>query len=138
LLQIKEKCMLEFQQLIDFPNDFDKKGKRDRKIMARSWWHYWRSVGHVPKRRVESYYNNFIKQRLPFEIVISDKRTNSEGLQFADIIARPIGLSVLKPEQPNRAFTILRSKLYQDHESFVYPLKAKDPKVVLEVQTPVG
>lgn len=83
-------------------------------------------------------YNNFIKQRLPFEIVISDKRTNSEGLQFADIMARPIGLSVLKPEQPNRAFTILRDKLYQDHESFVYPLKAKDPKVVLEVQTPVG
>lgn len=67
-----------------------------------------------------------------------DKRTNSEGLQFADIIARPIGLSVLKPEQPNRAFTILRDKLFQDHEFIVYLLKAKDPKVVPEVQTPVG
>ena len=83
-------------------------------------------------------YNNFIRQRLPFEIVISDKKTNSEGLQFADIVARPIGLSVLKPDQPNRAFTILKKKLYQNHESFVYPLKAKDPKVAPEVQTPVG
>lgn len=83
-------------------------------------------------------YNNFIKQRLPFEIVISDKKTNSEGLQFADIVARPIGLSVLRPNQQNRAFMILKEKLYQGHESFVYPLKAKDPKVVLEAQTPVG
>ncbi len=83
-------------------------------------------------------YNNFLKQRLPFEIVIADKRTNSEGLQIADIVARPIRLSVLKPDQPNRAFMILKEKLYQDHESYVYPLKAKDPKVVLEVQTPVG
>jgi hypothetical protein len=83
-------------------------------------------------------YNNFLKKRLPFEIVISDKKTNSEGLQFADIVARPIGLSVLKPDQPNRAFVILKEKLYQDRESFVYPLKAKDPKVVLEVQAPVG
>ena len=70
--------------------------------------------------------------------VISDKRRNSEGLQFADIIARPIGLSVLRPEQPNRAFTILKEKIYQEQESFVYPLKAKDPKVVLEAQAPVG
>lgn len=23
--------------------------------MTRSWWHYWRSIGHVPKKRVESY-----------------------------------------------------------------------------------
>jgi hypothetical protein len=83
-------------------------------------------------------YNNFLKKRLPFEIVISDKRSNSEGLQFADIIARPIGLSVLRPEQPNRAFAILKEKIYQEQESFVYPLKAKDPKVVLEAQTPVG
>ncbi len=81
---------------------------------------------------------NFIKQRLPFQIVIADKKTNSEGLQFADMVARPIGLSVLRPEQPNRTFTILKKKLYLDHESFVYPIKAKDPKVVLEVQTPVG
>lgn len=83
-------------------------------------------------------YNNFLKQRLPFEIVIANKKTNSEGLQVADIVARPIGLSVLRPNQSNRAFTILKEKLYQDRESYVYPLKAKDPKVVLEVQTPVG
>jgi hypothetical protein len=23
--------------------------------MARSWWHYWRRIGHIPKKRVEAY-----------------------------------------------------------------------------------
>jgi hypothetical protein len=83
---------------------------------------------------------NSLQIRLPFQIVIADKKTNSPGLQLADLVARPIGLSVLRPDQPNRAFTILKKKLYQEDqaESFVYPLKAKGPKVVLEAQTPVG
>ncbi len=89
----------------------------------------------VEFRRVCSYQNSIQKQ-LPFEIIIADKKTNSSGLQLADIVARPIGLSVLRPEQPNRAFEILREKLYQ--ELFVYPIKAKGPKVVLEAQAPVG
>lgn len=83
-------------------------------------------------------FNNSIKQRLPFQIVIADKRINSEGLQFADIVARPIGLSILKPDQSNRAFSILKNKLYRDPKSLVYPLKAKDPWVSPEVQAPVG
>ncbi len=52
--------------------------------------------------------------------------------------ARPIGLSVLRPDQPNRAFTILEKKVYQAREQYVFPIKAKGPKVVLEAQTPVG
>lgn len=42
------------------------------------------------------------------------KKTNSEGMQLADLTARPIGLSVLRPEQPNRAMAILESKFYLD------------------------
>lgn len=64
------------------------------------------------------------------------------GLQIADIAARPIGLSVLRPEQPNRAFAILEEKLYREGERergfFVFPLKAKGPEEILEAQTPVG
>ena len=92
-------------------------------------------------RRICAGQNSF-QHNLPFEIIIADKKTNSVGLQIADIAARPIGLSVLRPDQPNRAFAILEEKLYREvgreREAFVFPLKAKGPKVVLEAQTPVG
>ncbi len=81
--------------------------------------------------------NNSLQQKLPFEIVIADKKSNSEGLQFSDMAARPIGLSVLRPNQPNRAFTILERKLYQRSDDYVFPIKAKDPKVALEALAPV-
>ncbi|MEJ1418243.1 MAG: DUF3800 domain-containing protein [Candidatus Sedimenticola sp. (ex Thyasira tokunagai)] len=56
---------------------------------------------------------------LPFEIVIAHKQTNSEGLQLADLTARPIGLSVLRPEQPNRAFEMIERKLFAGHRGCV-------------------
>jgi hypothetical protein len=55
---------------------------------------------------------NSLSARLPFEIVFASKQTNSSGLQLADLVARPIGLSVLRPEQPNRAFDVLRRKFF--------------------------
>jgi hypothetical protein len=51
---------------------------------------------------------------LPFEILSADKRVMSSGLQLADLVARPIGLSTLRPEQLNRAFDILKRKFYCD------------------------
>jgi uncharacterized protein DUF3800 len=95
----------------------------------------------VEFRRVCDYQNSEQKI-LPFEIVIADKKTNSCGLQFADLVARPMGLSVLRPNQPNRAFEILHNKLYGElnrfDRQFALPIKAKGPEVVLEAQTPVG
>ncbi len=52
--------------------------------------------------------------RLPFSVVFGDKRVNSSGLQLADLVARPIGLSVLRPAQPNRAFDVLKLKFFCD------------------------
>lgn len=46
------------------------------------------------------------------EIVFAEKKSNSIGLQLADLMARPIGVSVLKPEQSNRASAVLKSKLF--------------------------
>ena len=46
------------------------------------------------------------------DIVIADKRANSEGLQLADLVARPAGLHVLRPQQPNRAWEVLAPKLF--------------------------
>lgn len=50
--------------------------------------------------------------QLPFDIIFADKRANSSGLQLADLVARPIGVSVLRPGQNNRAFEILKRKFF--------------------------
>ncbi|GGY19563.1 DUF3800 domain-containing protein [Paludibacterium paludis] len=50
---------------------------------------------------------------LPFALIVADKKTNSEGLQLADLTARPIGLSILRPEQANRAAEALLGKWYR-------------------------
>ncbi|MDR9469192.1 DUF3800 domain-containing protein [Marinospirillum sp.] len=58
--------------------------------------------------------NNRLNQPLPFEILFSDKKVMSSGLQLADLVARPIGLITLRPSQPNRTFEILKHKFYCD------------------------
>lgn len=58
--------------------------------------------------------NNRLGIALPLDILFSDKKAMSSGLQLADLVARPIGLSVLKPEQNNRAFEVLKKKFYCD------------------------
>jgi hypothetical protein len=55
---------------------------------------------------------NPLAKPLPFRLVMADKRANSEGLQLADMVARPIALSVLRPDQPNRTYDILRPKIW--------------------------
>lgn len=49
---------------------------------------------------------------LPFHIAFADKKTNSPGLQLADLVARPIGLSLLRPNAQNRAFEVLKRKFF--------------------------
>lgn len=39
------------------------------------------------------------------------KSANSSGLQIADMTARPIGLHVMRPEQPNRAWDLISTKM---------------------------
>jgi hypothetical protein len=46
-----------------------------------------------------------------FDIEIISKLSNSSGLQIADLIARPIARHIVNPEQPNRAFEIIKKKL---------------------------
>ena len=55
---------------------------------------------------------NYHNRRLPFRIVSTAKQANSVGLQFADLVARPIGTHVLHPEQSNRAFDAFSNKFY--------------------------
>lgn len=52
--------------------------------------------------------------KLPFSVVFADKKSNSAGLQVSDLVARPIGLRILRPDQPNRAWDILMPKFRSD------------------------
>jgi hypothetical protein len=78
---------------------------------------------------------NSLKKALPFELIISDKKTNSEGLQFADQAARPVGLSIIRPVQLCQVFKILEKKFYRDREGqisgyglYLYPPKSEKPQ----------
>lgn len=46
-----------------------------------------------------------------FQLHFADKRSNSTGLQLADLTARPMTLKVLRPDQANRAAEIAWEKL---------------------------
>jgi hypothetical protein len=46
-----------------------------------------------------------------YEIRFVEKSANLIGLQISDLIARPIGLSVLKPDQKNRSIEIIQGKI---------------------------
>lgn len=58
--------------------------------------------------------SNRLGTQLPFDVLFSDKKVMSSGLQLADLVARPIGLSTLRPAQENRAFEVLKKKFYCD------------------------
>jgi hypothetical protein len=47
---------------------------------------------------------------LPFDIVFADKKTNSTGLQLADLVSHPIGRHYLVPDQPNQAYAVVEQK----------------------------
>jgi hypothetical protein len=64
-------------------------------------------------RRIVNGQNIF---RIPFSgfnIRFADKRSNSTGMQLADLTARPIGLHHVRPTQNNRSFDIIREKLHK-------------------------
>ncbi|MEX3961059.1 DUF3800 domain-containing protein [Paraburkholderia sp. EG286B] len=54
---------------------------------------------------------NYNHEKFAFDIVFANKQSNSSGLQLADLVARPVGMSVIRPDQQNRAFELLQGKL---------------------------
>ncbi len=61
-------------------------------------------------RRIGDGANHDSKRMEGLDIVMVDKRTNSSGLQIADMFARPIGIKTLPPTQENRAYDIIERK----------------------------
>ncbi len=53
---------------------------------------------------------NALHKPLPLQLVMIPKASNSAGLQLTDLMARPVALKHLRPEQPNRAYDIIETK----------------------------
>lgn len=90
-------------------------------------------LGHAFRAITEG--ANCFGRALPFQLLIADKQTNSEGLQIADLTARPVGLSVLRPGQVNRAAALLESKFHRNIQGekwglglTVYPGDERQPQ----------
>lgn len=88
---------------------------------------------------------------LPFDVVFADKKTNLAGLQLADLVARPVGINYIRPQQDNKAFEILKKKFFCDggrnnvgcgYENvglmICPPRKAKGPGEPTEAIAPTG
>src|SRR5690606_39167179 len=58
--------------------------------------------------------SNACGRALPFELEMISKKANSCGLQVADLTARPLGIRYLRPQQDNRAYEVIRSKIRRD------------------------
>ena len=62
---------------------------------------------------------NRTNKPLSLRFLVADKKTNSEGLQLADLTARPAGLSVLRPHQENRAWDVVKAKLFRGRHNCI-------------------
>lgn len=54
---------------------------------------------------------NALHQPMALQLVMIPKSSNSPGLQLTDLMARPVAIHHLRPDQPNRAFEIIATKL---------------------------
>lgn len=49
--------------------------------------------------------------KVQFEPIFAPKAANLAGHQLTDLVARPLALHALRPDQPNRAFDVIRPKI---------------------------
>ena len=45
------------------------------------------------------------------DLIFADKKVSSAGLQIADLCARPLAMPIVQPNQPGRAFDVVRSRI---------------------------
>jgi hypothetical protein len=58
---------------------------------------------------------NQYKELPNMKFVLRDKKHNSTGLQFADLVAYPVSRKVANPAQANRAYDIIRGKFRRSY-----------------------
>lgn len=64
-------------------------------------------------RRIINGQNDLLHPFEGFDAHFVDKKSNSTGMQIADLTARPLGLSVFRRSQPNRAFALIEKKIFR-------------------------
>jgi hypothetical protein len=75
-----------------------------------------------------------LPDRYPLDIKFANKQTNSSGLQIADLVAHPIARHIIKSNQPNKAFDIVKEKLlgyprYQETGLKCHPQISEKPQL---------
>lgn len=83
---------------------FERRGKKEDDDLKLAFSRFRMDAGKGKRPRADS-------RQMDLELVLQSKSANSTGLQIADLVARPIGLNVLRPVQANRAFEIIQPKL---------------------------
>lgn len=63
------------------------------------------------KRQDKQVFESLEQRTKVTKIKFASKETMSTGLQIADLVARPIAMNILKPDQANRAFEAIRAKI---------------------------
>ncbi len=107
-----ESCL---SQLNDFMKVHQEEGKSSHIVVEKR--------GHKEDMELELEFRRICSERnYSFDIILADKKTNSTGLQLSDMVARPIGRNFINPNETNRAYEIVATKLY----------KAKKPQPKVE------
>lgn len=55
-------------------------------------------------------------QRCGFPLLLHDKRKNIAGIQLSDLCAHPSARHILKPDQENRAYDIIKNHIFRSEE----------------------
>lgn len=84
---------------------FEKRGEKEDKELELEFL-------RICSKKEQFGYKKIDFEEINYRFLLADKKTNSCGLQLADLTARPIGLNYLKPNQNNRAFDIIESKIF--------------------------
>ena len=93
---------------------FERRGHKEDAQLELEFYRIVNNQNHWGSKKVDF-------KQFEFEIKFASKNHNSTGLQLADLIARPIGLHVLKPEQENQAYEIISEKYNNGYRNKVFP-----------------
>jgi hypothetical protein len=97
---------LKQNNVTDLPIVAESRGKREDEELEKAFYEFLACGSYfIPAERFKA---------LSCPLVFWDKRANIAGLQVADLAAYPCARHILKPEQPNQAYEIIRKKIYEN------------------------
>lgn len=83
---------------------FEQRGKKEDQELKREF-------NLIVHDNLQFGYKQMNFTEINYKFLLSDKKSNSTGLQIADLTARPIGLKYLRPEAVNRSFDTFADKI---------------------------